>query len=74
MQRQSKFTFFIIQCSLSILGTKDIALDTKKDGTLVLFSTFPTSIGFDVATLIQFAILRCLVKIEVSEVRLVSRD
>ena len=50
MQRQSKFTFFVIQCSSSILGTKDIALDKKKDGTLVLFCTFPTSIGFDVAT------------------------
>ena len=71
---KSKFTFFVIQCTSSILGTNDIALDTKKDGTLVLFGTFPTSIGFEVATFIQFAILRCLVKIEFSKVRLVSRD
>jgi hypothetical protein len=36
IQRQSRFAFFIIQCSSSILGAKDITLDRKKDGTYAL--------------------------------------
>ena len=69
------YLFFIIQCSSSILGAKDITLDRKKDGTYTLCESLTSSVeplGFDATTLIQFKRLRCLVKIEFDRVLLDS--